>query len=445
MLVFVLAACGGGNNAGSGGSAGGGSGGGGGGNDTGSGGDEQVTLKIIHWINEGTNSFYDVFNEKFTERYPNITIDYTIVPSDGTYDQLMQTRMNANDTDLLAITSGFASVPQDWSPGAQDPLWKQWVDAGLIADLTDEDFIQNYNPVDVENSVTYNGGVYGVNLGKVAFSGVFYNKAIFAEHGLSVPTTWEEMTNVISVLEDNGVTPLAFAGGDVWPINLAVQGLQATIHDDQIEYIKGLWDGTTAFTDPAAIEVLDKAQYLMEHAIDGFMGIDYGSLPGLFASERVAMIADGTWTAPAIESANPELEFGYFPIPGNSDPAKNKDLAGKYDMTWMVLEKANNKDAALKWLAMHSEVEHYTDFTNSSGFLPTQLDIEVESEFVGELAPHLDNFKLAWDQLFINRQNVGEYASGSAHAEFLQPAGPLASSQELAERSQRDWDAAANN
>lgn len=109
----------------------------------------------------------------------------------------------------------------------------------------------------------------------------------------------------------------------------------------------------------------------------------------------------------------------------------------------MVLEKAKNKDAALKWLAMHSETEHYTEFTNTSGFLPTQDNIPVDSEFIKELAPNLQNFKLAWDQLFINRQNVGEYAGGSSvHAEFLAPAGPLATPLELAEKSQTDWDAA---
>jgi raffinose/stachyose/melibiose transport system substrate-binding protein len=428
VLVFILAACGGNNN-----------------NNSSNTSDEKqpakdtavssddkpITLKIIHWQNEGTNTFYEEFNKKFTERYPNITVDYTTVPSDATYDQLQQTRINANDTDLLAIKSGFASVPQDWSPGAQDPLWKQWIDAGLIADLSNEGFVDQYNQVDVQNSTTYNGKVYGINLGKVSFTGLFYNKTIFADNGLMVPTTWEEFTQVVTALKAKNIDPIGFAGKDVWPINLAVQGLQASIHDDQLGYIKGLWDGSTKWTDPVALEVLDKSQWMMQNAISGFMGVEYGSLPGLFASGKVAMIADGTWDAPAIATANPDIKFGYFPIPGSSDPAKNKDLAGKYDMSWMVLEKAKNKDAALKWLAMHSETEHYTDFVNASGFLPTQDNIPVNSEFIKELAPYLTSFKLAYDQLFINRQNVGEYGGGSsAHAEFLSPAGPIKTSKE---------------
>ncbi len=437
LFTTLLAACGG-NNGGSK-EAAGNSGDGGKGSS-----DAPVTLKVIHWINEGTNKYYEDFNKRFTERYPNIKVDYTIVPSDATYDQLQQTRVSANDVDILALKSGFAAVPQEWTPGAQDPVWKQWIDAGLIADLAGEAFMSNWDANDVANSVTYNDKIYGVNMGKVAFTGIFYNKAVFEKHNLQAPKTWDELLNVFKTLKDAGVEPLGIAGKDIWPFNLAVQGLSATIHDDQLAFIKGLWDGSTKFTDPKQIEILEKAQVLMENAIPSFMGVDYGSAPGLFASEQVAMLIDGSWNAAAIKGANPDLQFGYFPVPGSNDPAKNAALAGKYDMSWMVLEKAKNKDAALKWLAMQSEPEEYAKFVTASGFQPTQANVEVNDPFLEEMAPYLNGFKLAWDQLFINRENAGEHVAGSSlHAEFLAPAGPLKTPQELAELSQKEWDAAA--
>lgn len=434
VLIVVLAACGRSSSSSSDGEQGQSAGG-------------KVTLKIIHWQQENINNYIKEFNKKFEEKYPEVTVEYTTVPADATYDQLMQTRMNAGatgDADIIPLKFSFVGAPQEWSPGAADPMWKQWIDAGLIADLSDQPFIKNYNPVDVENAMTYDGKVYGVNMGKVALTGLYYNKEIFAQYNLEVPTTWDEMLNVMKVLKDNGVEPLGLAGKDVWPINLAVQGLQASIHDDQLAYIKGLWTGESKLTDPVQLEVLEKAQVLMNNAMPGFMGVDYGTLPSLFATGRVAMIADGTWDATTIQTANPELKFGYFPIPGSNDPAKNKDLAGKYDMTWMVVENSPKKDYALKWLEMLSEKENYTDFVNTAGFLPTQSDVAISSEFIKEIQPNLDNFKLSWDQLFINRQNVGQFISeSSVHAEFLTPAGPLATPKELAEKSQADWDAAA--
>lgn len=78
---------------------------------------------------------------------------------------------------------------------------------------------------------------------------------------------------------------------------------------------------------------------------------------------------------------------------------------------------------------------------NAAGFLPTQPDVEMTSEFIQGIQPYLEDFKLSWDQLFINRQNVGQYISeASVHAEMLKPAGPIATPEELAGKSQADWD-----
>lgn len=426
LMTLVLAACGGGKDEATG------------------NGNKKVTLKIIHWQQENINNYMKDFNKLFEEKYPEVTVEYTTAPADATYDQLMQTRMTATDADIIPLKFSFIGAPQDWSPGAADPLWKQWIDAGLVADLSDQAFIKNYNPTDVENAMTYNDKVYGVNMGKVALTGLFYNKEIFEKHNLQVPTTWNEFVNVVETLKAAGVAPIGLGGKDVWPINLAVQGLQASVHDDQMTYIKGLWTGDTKLTDPAHLEVLEKAQFMMKNTIDGFMGIDYGTLPSLFATGRVAMIADGTWDATTIATANAELKFGYFPIPGSDKAENNKNLAGKYDMTWMVVEKSANKEYALKWLEMLSEPANYTAFTNAAGFLPTQPNVTLESEFINEIQPYLENFKLSWDQLFINRLNVGQYISDSSvHAEFLEPAGPLKTPLELAGKSQTDWDAAA--
>ncbi|WP_315371311.1 extracellular solute-binding protein, partial [Paenibacillus xylanexedens] len=364
---------------------------------------KKVTLKIIHWQQENINNYIKEFNTKFEAKYPDVKVEYTTVPADATYDQLMQTRMNAGsngDVDIIPLKSSFVGAPQEWSSGAADPMWKQWIDAGLISDLSDQSFIKNYNEVDVQNAMTYNDKVYGVNMGKVAFTGLFYNKELFAKYNLEIPTTWDELQHVIKVFKDNGVEALGLAGKDVWPIGLAVQGLQASIHEDQLAYIKGLWTGENKLTDPVQLEVLQKSQDLMNNAMPGFMGIDYGTLPSLFATGKVAMIADGTWDATTIQTANPDLKFGYFPIPGSNDAAKNKNLAGKYDMTWMVVDNSPNKDYAMKWLDMLSEKENYTEFVNAAGFLPTQPDVEMTSEFIQGIQPYLEDFKLSWDQLF---------------------------------------------
>lgn len=50
---------------------------------------------------------------------------------------------------------------------------------------------------------------------------MYYNKAIFEENGVAVPTTYEEYRQVCDTLVANGVTPVALAStpDDAWLVS----------------------------------------------------------------------------------------------------------------------------------------------------------------------------------------------------------------------------------
>lgn len=410
-------------------------------------GDKKV-IKILHWKQDNINKAVEEINKKFEEKYPEYTIEYTTTGPDDEYKQAQRARITANDVDVLADLSGMRLSPQEWTPGAKVPDWQQWIDTGLIADLSDQAFIKNYNANDIEKAGTYNDKVYAVPTGKVAMSGLFYNKEIFEQNGLSVPKTWSEFIKLNDDLKAKGITPIVVAGKDVWPLKLPVFALQAKIlgGGDQQKWIEGVWKGETAYNDEEAIEVLEKMKTLQDnYMIDGFMGIDYATAPSYFATGKAAMLADGSWDAPTVEAANPELKFGYFPLPATEDAAKNSSFVGKYDVTWYAAEKGPNKEGALKWLEFFSEPENYTTFVKAAGFIPTQDNIQTESEFIdNELTPYLGEFELAYEIMMINRQNIGEHlAAEGVHTEFLAPGGPYKTAKELADIQQKEWEAAA--
>jgi raffinose/stachyose/melibiose transport system substrate-binding protein len=405
---------------------------------------EKKVIKMVTWKQAGQTEWFEAFNKQFEQKYPEYKVDLTVTPPDEPFRTMIQSRLNANDIDIVPDLSSFIRGPKDYTPGAEKPSWQTRIEAGLFADLTNQSFVKNYNASDIKNATTFNGKVYAIPTGTVSFSGLFYNKEIFEKHKLQVPKTWSEFIKVSDTLKNNGVTPIAMAGKDKWPIKLAVMGLQASIHEDQEKFVEGLWKGTARFNDPKAVEVLDKIKVIMDkYTIENFMGIDYGTLPSLFASGKVAMIADGTWDAPTIAKANPNLKFGYFPIPGSEDPAKNANLAGKYDMTIAIAEKGPNKEGALKWMEEFSKPENYTSFVKAAGFLPVQPNTKVESPFVDELAPYLKNFKLGYEQVMIDKPNLGEYINNAdVHAEFLAPGGPFKNAKDLADAQQKQWEAA---
>lgn len=438
-LTLSLAACGG-NNSGN--TAAGNEG------STGKASGDKKVIKILHWKQENINKAMEEINKAFEAKYPEYKVEYTTTGPDDEYKQAQRARITANDVDIMADLSGMRLSPKDWTPGAKVPDWQQWIDSGLIADLSDQAFVKNWNANDIEQAGTYNGKVYAIPTGKVAMSGLFYNKEIFEQNGLSVPKTWSEFIKLNEDLKAKGITPIGVAGKDVWPLKLPVFSLQAKIlgGGNQQKWIEGVWKGETAFNDAEAVEVLEKMKTLQDnYMIDGFMGIDYASAPSIFATGKVAMLADGSWDAPTIATANPDLKFGYFPVPATEDAEKNASFVGKYDVTWYVAEKGPNKEGALKWMEFFSQPENYTTFVKAAGFIPTQDNISTDSEFIdNEIAPYLGNFELAYEILMINRENVGEHlAAEGVHTEYLAPGGQFQSAKELADVQQKEWEAAA--
>lgn len=438
-LTFSLAACG--NNSSTSNS--------GDGKDKASSGDKKV-IKILHWKQDNINKAIKEINAKFEAKYPEYKIEYTTTGPDDEYKQAQRARLTANDVDVLADLSGMRLSPQDWTPGAKVPDWQQWIDSGLIADLTGQGFVKNYNANDIEKAGTYNDKVYALPTGKVAMSGMFYNKQIFEDNGLSIPTTWTEFIKLNDDLKAKGIVPIGVAGKDVWPLKLPAFSLQAKIlgGGDQQAWIEGVWKGTTAYNDAQAVEVLEKMKTLQDnYMIDGFMGIDYATAPSIFAAGKVAMLADGSWDAPTIATANPDLKFGYFPVPATENAELNKSFVGKYDVTWYAAEKGPNKEGAIKWLEFFSEPENYTTFVKAAGFIPTQDGISTDSEFIDkELTPYLGDFQLAYEIMMINRPNVGEHlAAEGVHTEYLAPGGQFSTAKELADVQQKEWEAAKPN
>lgn len=405
-----------------------------------------VTLKLIQWTNQPAVDAVKQINEAFHKKYPNITVSVTAVPTaDDQYLQLQNTRLAANDVDIMA-TQGFVGSPQPWATGATKPSWQQWIESGQLLDLTNQPFLQHYLPQAIKDASTFNGKVYSVTTGSYADNGIFYNKAIFSKYNLQPPTTFDELMHVCQVLQSHGVTPFVIGGKDTWPLYVATFGLQSSLLD-QSSVVKGLWTGDQKFTDPKNVEVLARMQKIMQYTIKNFMGLDYNSATAYFSSEKVAMVPDGTWNAPTFSQANPSLQYGYFPTPGSDNASENVNLAGKYDLAWVVNAKSSKakQDAALKWLDFFSQPDNYSKYVNAVGILPSQPNVDLQSAFLKEIAPvAASHFVLAWDQLSVSKKSAGKYAEGEGfQVQFLSPAGPITTPQDLAAHTQADWNAAS--
>ena len=401
---------------------------------------EPVTLRVLTWQNPPTVEFVEGFIEEFEAAHPNITVDYSVVNAND-LQTVTQTRLTANDIDVVAMF-GFSNAAQPYMSEVEPQAWQQLIQAGLLMDLTEQPFIDNYDEASISQAGTVDGKVYQINLGRVSYSGVYYNKDMFAELGLEVPTTWDELVAACETVKENGYECMTNGGADGWPIFVGAYGLLGSLYPDQAGMVEGLWTGALKWDDPETLELWEKYKvYAQEMLESGTSGIAGDAAPGRFASGAVAMFPNGVWYADAIDAAEPDFEWGYIPFPGSDNPEDNQYLFGKYDMGWAIAANTPNEEAALLFLSDFSEPENYQEFVNAVGFIPTQPGATLDTKIGAEVAPYLDNYLVGFEQFWVGPKGAGQWANGSQGAAWFQPFNEWDDAAALAAQAQIDLQA----
>lgn len=395
----------------------------------------KVTLRVLVHQNPPMVEFMNTFNQKFQTKYPNITVDMSVVNAND-LSTVTQTRLTANDVDVVD-TFGFANAAQPYMKNVTPPNWQTLIDAGLLMDLSDQPFVKNYDAAAIKDAGTYKGKVYEVNLGRVSYSGIYYNKDLFAKNNVKVPTTWGELVTACATFKKANIPCMTAGGKDGWPIFVGAYGLTGAIYPDQAALVEGLWTGKIKWNDAKSLEMWQKMKvYTQEMMEPGASGIAGDAAPGRFASGAVAMFPGGTWYAAAIEAAQPAFKWGYIPFPGSDKAEDNKYLFGKYDQGWAVAAKTANKDAAMKYLTEFSDPANYQAFANAVGFIPTQPGATLNTQIGQEVAPYLANFRVGYEQYWVAPKGAGQYAN--PWASYFKPFGTFDDPKELADKVQAD-------
>jgi raffinose/stachyose/melibiose transport system substrate-binding protein len=357
------------------------------------------TVRVLIHQNPPFVDFMSAFNKTFEANHPGVTVEMEVVNANDLAAKA-QTRLTAQDVDVIDIFA-FDRAVQPFMKNVEAPGWQKLIDAGLLMDITDQAFVQNYDAASVADAGSYNGKVYGVNLGRVGYSGLYYNKDLFAANNVAVPTTWSDLVAACSTFNAANIGCMTAGGKDGWPIFVGAYGLLGSAYPDQAGLVAGLWDGSVKYTDAKFVDLLKKYQIYNGSMIEaGASGIAGDAAPGRFVSGEVAMQAGGTWYAAAIDSLSPSFKWGYIPFPGSDTAADNKFMFGKYDQGWAIAQDSSNKDAAIAYLSEFSDPANYQAFVDAVGPIPTQPTATLSGNLGAEIAPYLATFKIGFENLW---------------------------------------------
>ncbi len=362
-------------------------GGGGGGDAADGGGDtDDTTLTIWHYENDDSamGQAWAKAIEIFESEHPDVTVEV----EKQTFEQIQKNAkivLTGDDVpDVMEYNKGNATAGQLAAQGLLAPLTDAaeengWADslAGSLATTATYD----------ESGLMGSGEWYGVpNYGE--FVGVYYNKEMFEEQGLEVPTTLAELEKVMEAFKDEGITPLAEAGAE-YPLGQLWYELVLANADRELVDQYQLFDGDVDFHGPemtAATEQLD--QWIK----DGYVASDSAGLTAedmgvSFMQGDYPMMVSGSWWFGRVV-AEMEADWGQFNFPGN-------DLhVGSSGNLWVVPTNADSPSLATEFIdiTLRPEVQ---DVLAQTGGLPVAGDAaSIEDEKTRELT---ENFEAILD------------------------------------------------
>jgi raffinose/stachyose/melibiose transport system substrate-binding protein len=282
---------------------------------------DAVTLSYMasqNWIPEAEIQLGARFEEE-----TGIHIDYQIIPADQ-YFTLLQTRLNTGEaTDIFGGQSGVTDLIVNYN-----------VEVNAV-DLSEQEWVARMDPLVLEQA-SVNGSVYGLTLWDVIGTTwvINYNKTIFEEHALSVPTSYEEFKSVCESLLSVGIIPIfePIAAGwhhVLWFPELGPRyeevtpGLAALLNSNEATFA----DNPTMLT---VVEQLDEL-YSMGCFGDNALADTYEMTTEALASGQYAMAVFNLTGPQAIEADYPDVSadtFGFFVMPLADNQNLNINPAG---------------------------------------------------------------------------------------------------------------------
>jgi N-acetylglucosamine transport system substrate-binding protein len=318
----------------------------------------------IYIFNGGFGDAYatEVHEPMYKKAYPKATIDHH---AEVDIAGALQPRFVAGDPPDFVNNSGTGQIPLGQlasdkqlydltelydAPSWDDPSKK--VKDTLVAGTYEQAFFGD-KPYILQMALT----VYGI----------WYNKALFDQHGWEAPATWEDMLALCEDMKAAGVAPWTYPGVHArymsWPLitmaaKLGGPGIVEAI--DNLE--EGAWDNEAVKESANALQGLKTKGYILE----GTEGMDHTQAQGQWSAGKAAFVPCGSWLENEQKDVTPDgFEFAVMAEPLLSKDAKmpKEALRAQAGEPYIVPAQAKNPRGGMEYMRIMMSKEGAKGFT----------------------------------------------------------------------------------
>lgn len=315
--------------------------------------------------------------EKFTEE-TGIKIDYQIVPADQ-YLSLLMTKLNTGEcTDIFCGQSGKFDIQTSFNV------------AKNAMDLSQENWAKNVDKL-AADELSIDGKLYGQPIQDVsAVWAVAYNKAIFEELKLNIPTTYDEFKTVCDAILAAGKTPIYECVSDGWHHTLwfPEPAVQAGVLDstlvDKLNNNEAVFEGNETL-----LTILNQIKDMADSGYwgDNYMSNEYANAAQNLASGDYVMTLANQGFGTEVNAADPnfpEDNIGYFVMPLADNQTLNMNPSGPSRFIYSGSENAEAAKKYLEFMASDESLAYMTENVAKFNKLPFSNAPSAYSETVQE-------------------------------------------------------------
>lgn len=307
------------------------------------------TVTMTGWYTEeNMEPILNKVNEMLGDKY---TVEYTYINLDE-YNNVLSTQLAAGEgPDIVTDGTNFPAR----------------IKAGNLKDITEADYLKGINESGMALTTSEDGKIYGIpSYGW--FSGLWYNKDIFEENGITeLPQTFDELVAVCDKLKAAGIEPLGFglADGDQGMHSL-MGYIENTFYetseegkqfDEEFSYGEKKMDGTLNQYVKDWSVLIDKGYITPE-----MVGISNEQALSNFIAGKTAMFNAGPWYYKNLKEAN--LNVGMMPHLGKT--ADVQYMLGGPAASFGVNVNAKNEEGADAVMAALASVEVQQAFVDAN-------------------------------------------------------------------------------
>ena len=247
------------------------------------------------------------FLKYLDDELPDINIVFEFVSLDEYYDVLTTQLKNGTGPDIIEVGGDT----------------KQLANSGYLLDITDQQFVKSYAHSGLSAYIA-NGKIYATPL-QSWYEGIFYNKKIFSENGISVPKSLDQFIAIHKELSGKGIKPQTMGAASWEPMmkqSIGIVNNEFYSDPANMDFDYDFDEGKAFLADSWLDAVTAWSEVIKQGCLTpDMLEVSYDDALFEFASGGAAMWESGPWAVNDILAINPDMEsdLGMFPIPGLSE------------------------------------------------------------------------------------------------------------------------------